>query len=295
MRHDRENIGSARGLDPESKKRPIPMRPFLKWPGGKRWLVPHLLRLISDLDFKRYFEPFAGGAALFFSLRPRESFLSDVNADLINTYQQVRDRAPEIVRRLKRICVDRDTYYSIRAEDPFDGIDRAVRFLYLNRTAFGGIYRVNSQGRFNVPFGGGQRTPAILWERGLLTSAACALKGSELIVGDFAETLEGVRRGDLVYCDPTYTVSHSDNGFRRYNEANFRWKDQERLAEVCFDLRARGATVLVSNAAHESVRTVFRCDEIYAFSRNSTVSRRTEARRLVREELFVFRPTIRSR
>ena len=223
--------------------------PFLKWPGGKRWLVPRLLELIGDMAFNRYFEPFAGGAALFFALQPRSAVLSDVNADLINTYRQVRRHAHEITRRLRQLSVDRETYYDLRSQEPKDKIDRAVRFLYLNRTAFGGIYRLNHQGRFNVPYGGGQRSPAILWERDLLRPAARVLRRSELKADDFQLVLQEAGAGDLVYCDPTYTVSHSDNGFVRYNESNFRWEDQRRLAEVCEELRARGVTVLVSNAS----------------------------------------------
>lgn len=272
-----------------------PVQPFLKWPGGKRWLVPRLLELTADIEFERYFEPFAGGAALFFALRPHCAVLSDINGDLINTYRQVKYHASAIVQRLMKLAVDEATYYSIRAEEPRGRLDRAVRFLYLNRTAFGGIYRLNRQGRFNVPFGGGERSPSVLWTRDLLRPAARTLRGSELIVGDFEMVLQAVGRGDLVYCDPTYTVSHSDNGFIRYNESNFRWEDQKRLVGVCRELRSRGATVLVSNAFHPTVRSIFDSGEIYAFSRPSTVCPQSDSRRTVQEHVFVFRPALRTR
>jgi DNA adenine methylase len=265
------------------------VEPFLKWPGGKRWLVPRLLRIIGDVDINRYFEPFAGGAALFFALQPRCAVLSDINADLINTYKQIQRHALEVTRRLMQLSVDRETYYCIRAQEPKAGMDRAVRFLYLNRTAFGGIYRVNRQGRFNVPFGGGQRSPAVLWERDLLRPAARALRRSELRSDDFQVVLQEAGEGDLVYCDPTYTVSHADNGFVRYNETNFRWEDQKRLAEVCRELQARGATVLVSNASHCSVRAVFKFAEVNVFSRPSTVCPQSAKRRTVQEDVFIFR------
>ena len=267
-----------------------PVEPFLKWPGGKRWLVPRLLELIAGIEFKRYFEPFAGGAALFFTLQPRSAILSDINGDLINTYRQVKNHAPEIIRRLKRLPVSQETFYGLRSDEPKARIDRAVRFLYLNRTAFGGIYRLNRQGRFNVPFGGGQRSPSILWERDLLRPAARVLRSSQLIADDFQQILREARRGDLVYCDPTYTVSHSDNGFIRYNESNFRWEDQKRLAEVCEELQAHGATVLVSNASHPAVRSVFKPCEVHVFSRPSTVCPQADRRRIVDEHVFVFRP-----
>jgi DNA adenine methylase len=274
---------------------PSPVEPFLKWPGGKRWLVARLVELVADIKFKRYFEPFAGGAALYFALQPRDAILSDINADLINTYRQVKRHSPEIIKQLKRLSVDEETYYIVRAEEPTGRLDRAVRFLYLNRTAFGGIYRLNRQGRFNVPFGGGQRTPSVLWERDLLPPAARVLRHTELVADDFQVVLQEAGRGDLVYCDPTYTVSHSDNGFVRYNESNFKWEDQKRLAEVCRELQSRGATVLVSNASHPAVSSVFKAPETHVFSRPSTVCPQADSRRSVQEHVFVLRPKSRSR
>jgi DNA adenine methylase len=229
--------------------------------------------------------------SLFFALRPRSAILSDVNVDLINTYRQVKYHARELVERLMLLPVDRETYLRIRAGEPSARIDRAVRFLYLNRTAFGGIYRLNLQGRFNVPFGGGGRSPSILWEKDLLRLAARALRRTELIAGDFQSVLREAGPGDLIYCDPTYTVSHSNNGFIRYNESNFRWDDQKRLADLCRELQGRGATVLVSNAAHHAVGAVFDRCEVHTFSRPSTVCPRLNGRRVVREHVFVFRPT----
>lgn len=267
-----------------------PVEPFLKWPGGKRWLISRLVELVAKIEINRYFEPFAGGAALYFALQPRHATLSDINADLINTYRQVKYHVPDIIKRLKRLSVDQETYYSIRAEEPTIRLDRAVRFLYLNRTAFGGIYRLNRKGRFNVPFGGGQRTPAVLWERDLLLPAARVLRQTELLAEDFQAVLQNAGRGDLVYCDPTYTVSHSDNGFIRYNESNFRWEDQKRLAEVCRQLQARGATVVVSNASHPAVSSIFKASETYLFARPSTVCPQANSRRIVQEHVFVFRP-----
>jgi len=281
-----------RGVTPQGDtwSAPAPVQPFLKWPGGKRWLVPQLLDLVADIKFNTYFEPFAGGAALFSALQPSRAVLSDVNGDLINTYRQVKDYVPEITRRLMRLTVDHETYYRIRAEEPTTPLAQAVRFLYLNRTAFGGIYRLNRQGQFNVPFGGGERTPSVLWDRGLLRPAALTLRRSELRTDDFETVLEKAGRGDLVYCDPTYTVSHSNNGFIRYNESNFRWEDQKRLANACKVLRSRGATVLVSNASHPAVRSLFAPSEVHVFSRPSLVCPDPNSRRTILEHVFVFRP-----
>src|ERR1039457_1165848 len=225
-----------------------PAKPFLKWPGGKRWLTGYVASALGYRGYRRYFEPFLGGGAVFFALQPEVAMLSDVNADLISTYTEVRSRPHELVRRLKQLPVDRATYNNLREAEPENRVDRAVRFLYLNRTAFGGIYRLNRNGGFNVPFGGGQRTPAPLWEDGLLLDASRSLRSAEISVADFEEALVGAGPGDLVYCDPTYTVAHNNNGFVRYNERNFSWEDQKRLADTCQRLAREGATVLVSNA-----------------------------------------------
>lgn len=128
-----------------------PLRPFLKWPGGKRWLLPHVRELLNGLTYKRYIEPFLGGGAVFFGLSPKSAVLSDVNEDLINTYLQVRDHPAELVEKLKKLQADKETYGKQREIEATCPIVRAVRFLYLNRTAFGGMYRVNQQGHFNVP------------------------------------------------------------------------------------------------------------------------------------------------
>ena len=189
-----------------------PVVPFLKWPGGKRWLSARLAVIARKALRGTYYEPFLGGGALFFALLPERAVISDVNSDLVNTYKATRDRAQEVIRRLKRLPVNKETYDRLRAEVPHDPVRRAVRFLYLNRTAFGGIYRVNGNGKFNVPFGGGDRTPEVLWRRSLLIRASTALSGAEIRHDDFEPVINRVQRGDVVYCDPTYTVAHENNG-----------------------------------------------------------------------------------
>jgi DNA adenine methylase len=216
--------------------------------------------------------------------------LSDVNGDLINTYIQVKRRPLELIACLRQLPVNEATYRSLRSDDPKRNIDRAVRFLYLNRTAFGGIYRLNRNGDFNVPFGGGARTPAPLWEENLLISASRRLRNASLICGDFEDMLAEARAGDLVYCDPTYTVTHDNNGFVRYNERNFCWDDQKRLAATCQQVAKRGATVLVSNADHEKVLELYPSCEVRQFDRMSLLCPDSQKRRPTKELLFVIRP-----
>jgi DNA adenine methylase len=262
--------------------------PFLKWPGGKRWLIPWLKKFISEIEFDRYFEPFLGGGALFFALRPRKAVLSDVNPDLINVYRQAKLQSDELIEGLQAIPVNAHTYLKLRRAVPEDPLQRAIRFLYLNRTAFSGIYRLNQEGQFNVPYGGGDRTPEPLWRDELLVRAARRLQRARLIAADFESALEDAGEGDLVYCDPTYTVAHNKNGFIRYNERNFAWEDQKRLALCCRRLARRGAVVIVSNAYHSDIFDVFRPRQHFVLKRNSLLCPDIAKRRAVQEVVMVF-------
>jgi DNA adenine methylase len=260
--------------------------PFLKWPGGKRWASQLITSLLGQPISGTYYEPFLGGGAVFFSLRPKRAVLSDTNADLINTYRKVRDYPTDVLRRLKRLNVDEATYYRIRRTDPKDPLERAVRFLYLNRTAFGGIYRLNSEGKFNVPYGGGERSHEALWERRLVITASDALASARLRRADFEDVVALAGKGDAVYCDPTYTVAHENNGFVRFNESNFSWADQVRLAQATSRAAKRGATVIISNAYHTSIRHLYAGATFRRLERHSRVSADPSKRRLVKELLI---------
>jgi DNA adenine methylase len=266
-----------------------PLAPFLKWPGGKRWAAWYIASKVRERLKGRYIEPFLGGGAVFFHLRPSgRCVLSDVNKDLVNIYRVIRDHSDDVIERLKCLRVSRSVYYRLRAAEPTDPICRATRFLYLNRTAFGGMYRVNVHGEFNVPYGGGKRTPAILWETSILRNAAAALKGVALLESDFEAVLDSAAGGDVVYCDPTYTVTHDQNGFVRYNERNFSWSDQERLAKTAFRAAQRGAGVIVSNAHHREVRKLYRNARFETLARHSALSPAPSKRRVVKEYLIVL-------
>ena len=264
------------------------VRPFLKWPGGKRWLAHEIADYISARLTGRYFEPFLGGGAVFFALRPRQGILSDLNPDLINTYRQVQKNPDVLIARLRKKRVTAHNYYQVRGQNPRSSLERAIRFLYLNRTAFGGMYRLNREGKFNVPYGGGERTPSLLWEKDLIKSASRALDGATLRVSDFEDILNEARVGDVVYCDPTYTVVHQNNGFVRYNEVNFSWEDQRRLALAARRATTRGAVVIISNACHLAIRQLYWPIKPITRRRHSLMSPRVSGRRDVQEYLFVF-------
>jgi DNA adenine methylase len=264
--------------------------PFLKWPGGKRWLVSNLLREIGSFQSENYFEPFLGGGALFFALQPKFSVLSDINPELINAYEQVKKNPEQLVRRLRALPVNPKTYEAFRRKKKDSPFYRAIRFLYLNRTAFAGMYRLNRKGEFNVPYGGGERTPAILWQKGLIKTASILLRRSRLEACDFETAISVAGLGDLVYCDPTYTVMHNNNGFVRYNEKNFSWEDQKRLAACCKRAAQRGVFVLVSNAHHAEILQLFSppCHTIVV--RTSLLCPNSAYRRETAEYLFLYRP-----
>jgi len=262
------------------------VQPFLRWAGGKRWLVPHLMEILSKKQFNRYLEPFLGGGAVFFGFGFKSAVLSDINNDLINTYIQVRDNPDKLRAKLSIMTADRETYYQIRRARPKEQMDIAARFLYLNRTAFAGIYRVNKNGDFNVPYGGEERTLAPLWNRDLISKASEALQGVSILTQSFEETLSQTHKGDLVYCDPTYTVAHNDNGFRRYNEKIFSWRDQELLAQYAHQAVQKGATVVVSNAYHPDIELLYKGFKAIVVERSSRLCPDIKKRRLTQEYLF---------
>jgi DNA adenine methylase len=265
--------------------------PFLKWPGGKRWLTPFLLEMLAGRKVKTYFEPFLGGGALFFALRPKCAYLSDINQNLINTYLQVRDNHRLLISGLRQLPVTKRDYYRIRGRRRHSAIHRAIDFLYLNRTAFAGIYRLNRDGEFNVPYGGGKRTPSQLYETEMLVRAANTLANTTLTACDFEAAMSRAVRGDVIYCDPTYTVTHDNNGFVRYNERNFSWSDQRRLASVARAAAASGVLVIVSNAHHADVAALYADALTYVVRRRSLLAPSPNHRREILESVFVYLPT----
>ncbi|HKG40364.1 MAG TPA: Dam family site-specific DNA-(adenine-N6)-methyltransferase [Conexibacter sp.] len=229
-------------------------QPFLKWAGGKRWIARGIASLFGDSP-GCYFEPFLGSGAVFFALRPSRAVLSDTNRDLIAAFRTARTRPTALVSALSALDISQDTFARIRAQVPANDFERAVRLLYLNRTAFNGLWRVNQQGTFNVPYGCKPGTRSVDPTR--LRRCAQDLSGATLRVADFRKALNKAEPGDCVYLDPPYTVTHNNNGFRRYNEHIFSWADQEALATIATDLGMRGIHVIVTNACHKDVELLY--------------------------------------
>lgn len=232
-----------------------PVRPFIKWAGGKQALVAELVARFPA-RFDRYFEPFLGGGAVFFSLRPGRAVLADHNRWLLDTYRAVRWSWRRVVAELDALPNTRRDYLEIRARDPWslDLAGRAAQFIYLNKTCFRGLYRVNRDGRFNVPYGEYDRRTH---DPDHLRSAAGALRGVELRCGDFEQALKDVTRRDFVYLDPPYVKFGGHADFNRYTETQFREDDHRRLADLCRHLARRGVQWAVSQSDTDLVRRLF--------------------------------------
>ena len=231
------------------------LTPFLKWPGGKRWFVTHYTELLPT-QFNRYFEPFLGGGSVFFHLRPDCPILADCNGELIDLYKAVAWRRKELESLLREHEEQHGKrhYYHVRSTIPADSVGRAARTLYLNRTCFNGIYRVNLAGEFNVPKG---TKTAVLLDTDNFAAAASLLRRAQLLESDFEPIIDQAKAGDLVFADPPYTVRHNNNGFVKYNETLFSWADQERLAAALTRAARRGAKIVATNAAHSELRSLY--------------------------------------
>jgi DNA adenine methylase len=256
---------------------------FIKWPGGKHWLARRISReLVANID--GYFEPFLGSAALFFSLQPHRAILSDCNGELINVFVQVRDNVEGIINKLEAMTISKDFFYRMRSWKPETSLEKAARFLYLNRTAFNGMYRVNRNGDFNVPFGCKPFTK--LCDKKNLRESSIILKNTLIYNEDFEVIVMKARKGDLIYFDPPYTAMHDNGLFRRFNESLFSWNDQERLANTVKKLEKKGIHVIVSNAHVPEILSLYRGMNYLELDRVSCISGKSEGRRIVREYLF---------
>lgn len=246
----------------------MPIRPFLKWAGGKGQLLPELTSRLPT-HFRRYHEPFVGGGALFFSLSAigrlsAGAILSDYNAELVDCYRAVRNHVEELIVALqqhKPHFSDKEYFYAIRAWDRQPGfaqrplVERAARTIFLNRTCYNGLYRLNNKRQFNVPFGN-YKKPLIV-DPDNLREASGALQAAELHVGDFSLVLEHAQADDFVYFDPPYIPLSATASFTAYTHQGFAEADQVRLAEVFLQLLARGCYVMLSNSYTTLARQLY--------------------------------------
>ncbi len=237
----------------ESLRKP---RPFLKWAGGKTHLLP-ILRNCSPPSFNRYFEPFLGGAALFFDLSPAQALLSDSNPDLIQCFTIVRERPDELLECLATFRVSEQEFYRIRAMPPdtLSEVFRAARFIYLNKTCYNGVYRVNKKGEFNTPFG--HYKTVSLVDAANLKAASRALQSVTLVCEDYRRAITKARRGDFLYLDPPYLPVGKYSDFKRYTREFFYESDHRELAFFFRRLSEMGCQVLLSNSYHNKIVSLY--------------------------------------
>ncbi|MEW6535288.1 MAG: Dam family site-specific DNA-(adenine-N6)-methyltransferase [Candidatus Auribacterota bacterium] len=237
--------------------------PILRWAGGKSKILPKLMPFVpADYMERRYFEPFFGAGSLFFALTPQQAFLADLNEHLIECYKVVR-QYPERVHELLLTYADQTSsefYYAIRNEynnSHYNGdkINQAARFIYLNKTCFNGIFRVNGNGRFNVPYG--HKNPPAIPSLEDLIQASEALKNAELLHTSYEETLKIAKKGDFIYLDPPYPPINGTSFFTHYTKERFGRDDQIKVAEVAHELDRKDCKVMISNAGMDVIKDLF--------------------------------------
>ena len=237
-------------------------KPLVKWVGGKRQLLKELKKNLPK-SYKRYFEPFVGGGALFFYLKPKVSFISDDNKELINLYKVVRDKPYDLIEELGKYKNEKEFYYKIRQldRDPnfyknFSDVKRAGRFVFLNKTGYNGLYRVNKKNEFNVPFGR-YKNPMICDEKNII---ACSkiLKESFISAGDFGLIKDRVKKGDFVYFDPPYVPLNVTSNFTAYTRKGFDKDMQFRLKELCDYIESMGGYFMLSNSYTDFILELYK-------------------------------------
>jgi DNA adenine methylase len=247
------------------------IKPFLKWAGGKRWLAAKFPEFFPS-EFNNYFEPFLGSGAIFFHLQPKNAVLADLNFELIEAYSAIKNDWQRvfdhlIVHQHKHSV---EYFYAVRKQNLRNEFTRAARLIYLNRTCWNGLYRVNLKGEFNVPIG--TKTKVISEDENFL-EIANLLGKAELIHNDFETVINRAKAGDFLFVDPPYTVKHNYNGFIKYNENLFAWEDQIRLRDAVLRASNRNVKILMTNACHESVKNLYQDNfDVHVVERKSAIS-----------------------
>jgi DNA adenine methylase len=259
-------------------------KPFLKWVGGKRQLLPELRKLVPP-TFKHYYEPFLGGGALFFDLCWKgTATLGDTNERLIRTYLGVRNNVQAVIDALEDCKCNREVYYDVRDCNPdkmSTSWEVAAWLIYLNKTGFNGLYRVNKSGKFNVPFG--RHTNPLICDEIGLRECALALRKARLVLGDFEKTVKYAEAGDFVYFDPPYIPVNETSNFTGYTKDAFGLKEHIRLRDCTLKLRRRGVYVMLSNADVPLARDLYREFRITRVLARRSVNCNSESRGAVGE------------
>ncbi|WP_077369584.1 DNA adenine methylase [Anaerosalibacter sp. Marseille-P3206] len=267
--------------------------PVVKWVGGKRQLLTEIDKYIPS-HFSTYYEPFLGGGAVFFYLQPQKAIVNDINEELINLYKVIKDNVEELIVDLKKHKNEPDYFYSIRELDrdievykKLNLVERASRIHYLNKTCYNGLFRVNSQGQFNVPFGR-YKNPNIVNET-TLRAVSNYFNSSNIIFKccDFEEAVKGARKGSFIYFDPPYDPVSDTSSFTGYDKGGFSREEQIRLKKLCDKLNDRGIKFLLSNSETDFILDLYRDYKIEIVQAKRTINSKGNKRGEVNEVLVM--------
>lgn len=278
------------GIMELSLRNQLTLRPFTKWTGGKRQLLPVIKGLMPG-SYRHYFEPFVGGGALFFDLAPKTACINDFNSELINCYQQIKDNPRDLIHLLMihQENNSKDYYLELRAADRDGRIDvmsateRAARILYMLRVDFNGLYRVNSKNQFNVPYGR-YKNPKIVDEPLILAISDYLNQNAiQILNHDFEVAVEQVQAGDFVYFDPPYVPLSETSAFTSYTHEGFSYSDQVRLRDTFKKLTDIGAYVMLSNSSSPIVEELYKEFHIHQVETTRTNGAKTSSRGKISE------------
>jgi DNA adenine methylase len=262
----------------------IALKPFMKWAGGKRQLLPQL-KENAPPKYGTFFEPFVGGGALFFAIQPSRAVIGDVNEELINAYTEIRDNPLGLLHLLSDFKNEESFYYETRSLDPtkMTSVEKAARTIYMNKTCFNGLYRVNKSGKFNVPFGR-YKNPRYA-DSNLLNAISNYLKGVEIVLGDFSWVLKKAKKGDFIYFDPPYHPLNETSHFTSYTKYGFGRDEQVILRDTFKELSDRGVCCLLSNSYCDFILDLYEDFAINTVMANRSINSKAEGRGKIKEVL----------
>ncbi len=259
------------------------VKPFVKWAGGKRKLVKKFSHLVPN-SYETYFEPFVGGGAVFFYLNPKKATLNDLNDELINVYRVIKNKPDDLMKELDKLQPNvnsKDFYYELRSTEVKNRAKKAARTIYLNKTGFNGMYRVNSKGKFNIPFGDMKNVK--LYSEENILSCSEYLQRADLISGDYSKLIEKIGCEDFVYLDPPYVPISDTAHFTSYTKDKFGVKEQEKLAEFCKKIDEKGGYFLLSNSDTAFCRDLYSNYNITTIKASRSIAAKGASRKAVSE------------
>jgi DNA adenine methylase len=264
-------------------------KPFIRWVGGKRQLLPELLPKVPD-EYNTYWEPFLGGGALFFALQPDIAHISDCNFELINAYQIIQKNPYNLIEELSQYRNEEDFYYTIRSGDislgNIDPIKRAARFVYLNRTCFNGLYRVNKQGQFNVPYGHRKNIDIVSEENIMACHELLTTSNVHVGLSDFSVVNVYATQNDFVYFDPPYVPLTVTSNFTQYTKDGFSESDHQKLLNICNELTEKNVKWMQSNSSAPLVYELYKDYNIEEVEAKRNISASVSGRKPVKEVII---------